>query len=151
MTTQPKENDIYRWSCKEGRKPIIGCYAHLAVFVDGALRDTFWHDWRTGGSRIDLDRVELKLLGNIDECREIRKWDVPYYDPADIIDMAHCNNSGASIYLKLTAEKSQTWMLARAEEKFAEANRAKERAERDITDWAYKIKQIKAGDLEVYL
>lgn len=146
----PKENDIYRWAWKEGRAPIIGHYAHLAVFSGGALRDTYWCDWKTQ-SHIELDRVDLTLLGNIDECDVISRWQRAYYDPSDVIDMAHNNNSNAPIYLKRTATKSQEWMLARAEEKFAEANRSKERAERDITDWAYKIKQIKAGDLEVYL
>lgn len=146
----PKENDIYRWTWKEGRKPIIGCYAHLAVFFDGALRDTYWHDWKTQ-SFIELERVELTLLGNIDDYRVIQRWDALYYDPADIINMSHANNSNGTIYLKLTAGKSQAWMLARAEENESQARRDKDRAERDITEWAEKVSRIKAGDLEVYL
>jgi hypothetical protein len=146
----PKENDIYHWSWKEGRAPIVGCYAHLAVFTGGALRDTYWHDWKTQ-SHIELDRVELTLLGNMDECDVISRWQTAYYDPADVIDMAHANSSNAPVLLKRTATKNQEWMLARTEEKFAEANRAKERAERDIADLQDKLKRIKAGDLEVYL
>lgn len=145
-----KENDICRWHWKLGRAPIVGCYAHLGVVVGGCLRDTFWYDWKTR-SEIEVDRVELTLLGNIDECREIKRWDVPYYDPADIIDMSHSNNSSAPVYLKTSASKSQEWMLARAEEKHEAAVRAKDRADRDITEWADKVSRIKAGDLEVYL
>lgn len=146
----PKENDIFRYSWKEGRKPIIGCYAHLAVFFHGALRDTFWHDWRTQ-SWIELDRVELRLLGNIDDCREIKRWDVPYYDPADIIDMAHSNNSNAPIYLKNTASKSPEHMLKTADEKMRQAYTDIVRAERQIKELDATIARIKAGDLEVSL
>jgi hypothetical protein len=143
---EPRENDVFRWHWKLGRAPIVGCYAHLAVFLNGGLRDTFWYDWPTR-SYIDLDRVDLTLLGNIDDCVEIKRWDVPYYDPADIIDMSHSNNSRAPIYLKKSATKSQEWMLSVAENKFAEAQRAKESAERDIARLQDVLKQIRAGDL----
>ncbi|NTJ67576.1 hypothetical protein G6M50_06330 [Agrobacterium rhizogenes] len=146
----PRENDIYSWAWKDGKAPIVGCYAHLAVFAAGALRDTYWHDWRTQ-SCLDLERVELTLLGNIDDYREIYRWEAVYYDPADIIDMRHANNSNAVMYLRKTATKSQKWMLARAEEAFAEAHRAKSKAERDIAELQDKLKKIRAGDLEVYL
>jgi len=146
----PKENDIYRWHWKLGKEPLFGCYAGIGVFVGGGLRDTFWHDWKTR-SEIDLERADLTLLGNIDECDVISRWQTVYYDPADIIDMNHANTSTAPVYLKRSAEKSQKWMLARTKEKFAEANRTKERAERDIAELQDKIKRIKAGDLEVYL
>lgn len=146
----PRENDIYRWHWLEGKAPIIGCYAHLAVFADGAPRDTYWHDWRTQ-SHLDIDRVDLTLLGNIDDYREINRWEATYYDPSDIIDMRHANNSNAVMYLRKTAAKSQAWMLARAEEAFAKAQQAKSSAERDIVELQDKLKRIKAGDLEVYL
>jgi len=146
----PRENDIYRWRWKDGKALIVGCYSWRAVFFNGALRDVYWHDWRTSSS-IDLDRVDLTLIGNIDDCRQIKVWDLPYYDPSDVIDMRHANDSNGPIYLKLTAEKSQEWMLARAEEKFAVAQRAKSGAERDIADLQDKLKRIKAGDLEVFL
>lgn len=147
---EPRENDVYRWQWKEGRKPIIGCYANLAVYGDGALRDTYWHDWKTQ-SNIDLDRVEMTLLGNIDDYDKIDRWQIVYYDPSDILDMAHANSTNAPIYLRRTATKSQAWMLARAEEAFAEAQRAKSRAERDISELQDKLKKIRSGDLEVYL
>jgi hypothetical protein len=146
-----KDNDVYRWHWKPGMEPMFGRYSNRAVVVDGELLDTFWHDWRQDKHRVDPDRAELTFLGNIDECREIKSWEVPYYDPADVISMAHSNNSGAPIYLTLTAGKSQSWMLARAEEKLADAQRAKERAERDIAEWNEKVSRVKAGDLEVYL
>lgn len=149
--SEPRHNDVYRWRWKDGCKPIIGCYAHLAVFHNGKLRDTYWYDWSVA-SVIDLDRVDITLLGNIDDCEVIRHWDLPYYDPTDIIDMNHLNNSKAPIYLKKGAARSQEWMLARAEEKFAKAQRDKESAEREITKLHEVIKQIRAGNLdEVYL
>lgn len=146
----PRENDVYRWHWKDGQKPMIGCYAHLAVFHNGKLRDTYWHDW-SHSSAIDLEKVDLTLLGNIDDCEVIRAWDAKYYAPADIIDMNHLNNSNAPIYLKRGAAKSQEWMLYRAEAKFAEAQRAKDHAERDIENLQDVLKRIKSGDLEVDL
>jgi hypothetical protein len=148
--TAPRENDIYRWFWKEGCKPIVGCYAYLAVFSEGGLRDTYWHDWRNA-SNVDLGRVDLQLLGNIDECREIHRWERPYYDPADMIDMAHGNNTHAPLYLKLTATKSQESLLSHAKEKSDKARRDKEWAERAIAEWEEKINRIEGGDLEVYL
>jgi hypothetical protein len=147
--TDPRENDVYRWRW-EGKKPISGCYAYLAIYVNGALRDTYWHDWKTQ-SNIDLDSVKLTLLGNLDDYDKIDRWQTVYYDPSDIIDMAHANSTNAPVYLKRTATKSQAWMLERTEEAFVEAQRAKSRAEREISELQDKLKRIRAGDLEVYL
>lgn len=146
----PRENDICHWHWKEGNAPITGCYAHLAVFYKGGLRDTFWYDWKTR-SPIDLDRIELTVLGNIDECRVIEKWSIPYYDPSDIIDMSHSNNSNAPIYLRKTASKSPAHMLDVANEKMRQAYSDIVRAERHIKELEATIAKIKTGDLEVYL
>lgn len=146
----PRENDIYRWFWKDGIRPPVGCYAYLAVFVDGGLRDTYWHDWKTQ-SWVGVDRVELTLLGNIDDCEEIRRHQVPYYRPEDIIDMRHSNSSSAPIYLKKSASKDQATILEYAEEKERQAYADKGRAERAIVEWEEKIRRIKEGDLEVYL
>jgi hypothetical protein len=148
--SEPKENDIYRWSWRQGRKSIISCYAHLAVYLDGRLRDTYWHDWRTQ-SDIDLDCVDLTLLGNIDDCREIKTWDAFYYDPADIIDMRHANNSSAPIYLKLTAEKSPEHMLQVVDDRMRQAYSQIVSAERLIKTLDATAARIRAGDLEVML
>lgn len=145
-----REHDVYRWHWKDGKASIVGCYAHLAVVKDGVLRDTYWHDWHLT-SRIEPEKVDLTLLGNIDDCEVIRVWDVPYYDPADIIDMNHSNNSRAPIYLKRGAVKSQKWMLSRAEHNLSEARRKKDQAECDIKKWSDAVDQILAGNLEIQL
>lgn len=146
----PRENDIYRWAWKDGKAPIVGCYAHLAVFADGALRDTYWHDWRTQ-SCLDLEKVELTLLGNIDDYREIYRWEAVYYDPADIIDMRHANNSNAPVYLLKSATKSPEHMLEIADGKMRQAYGDIIRAEGQIKYLEATIARIKAGDLEVPL
>lgn len=143
---EPRDNDVFRWHWKEGCKPMIGQYAHLAVFHNGHLRDTYWLDW-PHAVPVDLEKVNLFLLGNIDDCEVIQRWDRSYYDPDEIIDMNHWNNSNGPIYLKKGAARSQKWMLARAEEKFADAQRAKESAERDVARLQDVLKQIRAGDL----
>lgn len=149
--SEPRQNDVYRWTWKEGCKPIIGCYANLAVFHNEKLRDTYWYDWAVA-SVVDLEKVDLTLLGNLDDYEVMRHWDLPYYDPADIIDMNHRNNSRGPIYLRKGAGRSQEWMLTRAEEKFAAAQRAKDSAERDISTLQDVLKQIRSGNLEeVYL
>lgn len=145
-----RENDVYRWDWKEGMAPIVGCYAHLAVVVDGILRDTYWHDY-AHSSAIYPEKVDLTLLGNIDDCDVIRAWDVPYYDPGDIIDMNHRNNSHASIYLKRGSVKSPSRMLEWAEFNLSNAQSLMNSAKRDVDRWSQAIAQIKAGDLEVVL
>lgn len=147
-----RENDICHWSWKEGMRPIVGCYSHVAVVRDGKLFDTYWHGWETGSSSIvELDRVELTALGNIDDCTEIKAWDADYYAPTDIIDMRHANTSNAPIYLKNGSMRSQEWMLQRVEQRFNDAQRKKESAERDISRLQDVLKKIRAGDLEVTL
>lgn len=145
-----RDNDICHWVWKKGRELIVGQYSHIAVFHEGKLRDTYWFDWKTQSS-LDLDRILVSVVGNIDDCTEIKVWDAVYYAPSDIIDMRHPNNSNAPIYLKNGAERSQEWMLHRAEQKFYDAQRVKERAERDIAELQDTLKKIRYGDLEVTL
>jgi hypothetical protein len=145
-----KDNDVFLWRWKEGKAPIVGCYAHLAVVVCGVLRDTYWHDY-AHSSYIYPENVDLTFLGNIDDCDVIRAWDVHYYDPADIIDMNHRNNSRAAIYLKRGAVKSQRRMLEWAELNLSNAQSLMNSATRDVERWSQAIAQIKAGDLEVVL
>ncbi|NTG01841.1 hypothetical protein G6L30_17120 [Agrobacterium rhizogenes] len=146
----PRENDIYRWYWKDSVDRSYHCMSHIAVFCGGALRDTFWYDWKSRGG-LDLEAVDLTLLGNIDECDVISRWQKAYYEPSDVIDTAHSNNSGAPIYLKRTAVKSQSVMLEYAEEAAKDALRRRDSAQCDMETWAEKIDRIKQGDLEVYL
>jgi hypothetical protein len=145
-----RENDIYRWYWKPGINRDYHCKSNLAVFVNGGLRDTFWYDWQTR-SWLELEEVSLSLLGNIDDCTVISRWQVSYYRHEDIIDMNHSNNSNAPIYLKKSASKDQATILEYAEEKERKAYADKDRAESAIVEWEEKIRRIKEGDLEVYL
>lgn len=147
----PKENDIYRWSWKDDiASKDYHCYSTIAVFVDGGFRDTFWYDWKER-SWLNPDKIDLVLLGNIDECDKISRWQISYYDPSDVIDMAHANDSNAPVFLKRTAVKSQARMLEYAQWKEQQAFSDKCRAENELLSWGDKIRRIKAGDLEVYL
>jgi hypothetical protein len=151
MTDIPmKENDIFRWHWKPGSSWDYHCRSNIAVFVNGGLRDTFWYDWKTR-SWLEPEAVDLEFLGNIDECETITPWRIPYYRPADIIDMRHSNDGRAPIYLKRSASKDQAMMLEHAEEKERQAYCDKDRAERAIAEWEDKIRRIKEGDLEVSL
>jgi hypothetical protein len=111
-----KNNDVIRWWYSEdelkrrnhgnNNGTTYWCMSQLAIFKDGFFRDTFW--WHGSDNKKiylkELENViEFKYLGNLDDYE---KHSNPYerYNPDDILNLNHANNSRDNIYLKKGAK-----------------------------------------------
>lgn len=148
-----REGDIYFWHWKPhvDRYMPYHCKSQKAI-VDkyGQLVDTFWSS-ATDGSVLRLEDIETVFQGNEGELRQIKSYEVDYYEPEDVVSMQHSNNSGAPIYVKPGAERSKSRILEYL-------NYKRERAESEIRMAQDRIERIdaaladvNAGKLEGYL
>ena len=115
------------------------CKSQIAIAKDGVLYDTFWGDFNRP---IPIDKIVLKFQGNPKYLTVIKSYDIPYYDPADIVDMRHSNSSSQPIYLKHGATKSPSHIKTRLDDMMRSTTRDLETAMR-------RIKSI--GDMQTAL
>lgn len=151
-----REGDIYRWRWADEDQRDLGsfgayhCCSRWAVFRNGKLMDTYWAGFEN--KILSAEKVELTLVANEDELREIASYETPYYRPSDIVDMRHANNSHGPIYLRNGAEKDAATMLSVVRSKKEEAERVIRFATDQIARCAEMEEQIAKGNLsEVYL
>lgn len=111
-----KDGQMYRWHWADtarhadsGPYRSYHCKSQIAVVKDGMLIDTFWSDMSSERA-VDPDLVELSFLCET-SWPTISMWKLPYYDPADIADTRHSNNSRAPIYLRPGATYSASRLL----------------------------------------
>ena len=113
-----KENDIYKWSWKDEHLPsknygdAYWCCARLAKVIDGNLMDLFWSMGQSSQSkRLDINKVDLMYLGNLDDYQEVRTTDeFKYYNKEDTLNISHANHSGnwgKCFFIKKGAVKSK--------------------------------------------
>ena len=148
------EGDIFHWRYADEdirqNRPfglyIYHCKSRIAVFKNGYLRDTYWHEM--SNNIVDPSEVILEFQGNPADMTIIPKWERGFYRHEDIVDMNHANNSNAPVYLKSGAKRDAKTMLeyfeyakTRAEEK---ARSALDRA----NDCAKAIARINDGDVD---
>lgn len=139
------EGDICNWQWKEGHRKIVDCYSHRGVFRNGSFYDTYWHSEQT---IINLSEIELTFLGNINNYEEILHHRKIYYDPSDIIDMRHANDSHAPVLLKKGAKRSAKAMLEYAMYEKDKAISQRDSAERRIQTMDFHISLIDDGRLD---
>lgn len=153
-----KDGDIYRWRyTNERAKGGLGswgayhCKSQRARVCNGKLFDTYWGS-QSDGSWLNPEEIELEYLGNENELQEISSGKIAYYDPSDVIDMRHSNNSRDKIYIKPGANFSAAAMMDHVKAKLEAAESDIRIAEGRAERYREAIIQIKNGDLEkVYL
>jgi len=152
-----KNGDIYFWSWKDSESPhdtyslSYWCKSRKAIVVDGELYDTYWGDRSNGW--LDPERVDLDFKGNINDY-EVSDWGIhEYYDPSDLIDMRHANDTNGKIYIRKGAQRSRAVMMEKAVYKLEEAESRIRSAQYDVERWTNKIKEINAAEdlTKVYL
>ena len=113
-----KDNDIYKWSWKDEHLPsknygdAYWCCARLAKVIKGDLMDLFWSMGESSQSRkLDINKVDLMYLGNLDDYQEVRTTDeFKYYNQEDTLNILHANHSGnwgKCFFIKKDAVKSK--------------------------------------------
>lgn len=109
-----RDGDIYFWryALELGdRSMMYHCKSRKAVAANGRLVDTFWSA-ASDGYVVDPSRCVLEFKGNKADLRQIREWEVKYYNDDDVVDMRHSNSSHAEIYVKASAQRCRDAMLS---------------------------------------
>ena len=144
-----QNGDIYDWSysdeAREYGDDTYWCKTRRAIFHEGALLDTFWmpHGGRRYGSygpgyssakSVPIDRVNVRFVANLDDLVEIWPEYARLYDPSDVVDLRHSNNSYAPVMVKKSATRSRPvirdLLLREIDDARSAANSAASRAER---------------------
>lgn len=115
-----RDGQIYRWRWADKARDSDNapyrsyhCKSQIAVVKNGLLIDTFWF---MAGSEYAVKPEEVELTFFADQSWEqIPSWKVPYYDREDVADTRHSNHSGAPIYLRPGAQRSQAAILQEIE------------------------------------
>lgn len=121
------EGDIYFWSwnaatMERHRKSQWGgmdpnhCCSHKAIIDSrGRLLDTYWHGGsdssRTWTQEAAQSQLDLTYIGNLGALVKISYWELDYYEPGDVVDMRHLNNSSGLTFHKPGAVRSRERML----------------------------------------
>jgi hypothetical protein len=144
------DGQIYRWSWKDtsgwpaGSDP-YWCNSRIAIVKSGVLYDTYWHS-PSSNHRIDPARVELTLIGD-ETWPQLRDGEELRYDPADLCNTRHANNSRGTIYVRPGAQLNKAAMLAVLDDREAVARSDIRTAEWRLEEIARKRALIEAGNL----
>lgn len=144
-----RDGDIYFWSWKDTANRFMPyhCRSQIAIVRDGQLVDTFWYDGHDN-SVLRLDQIDLVYKGNEAELVKIDRWEVPYYEPSDIVDMSHSNNSGAPVYRQPDAKRSQARIIEHLEYKRDKCESQIRSAQDDISRISEALVRANAGELD---
>lgn len=111
-----KKNDIIFWSYSEAKLLSLKgyspyhCRSQIAVFNGEKFVDTFWYggeNFSFGPEKIGSDIV-VEYVGNFaDLDRQNSRIDYlrQYYDPKDIVNLNHANNTSGNLYLRKGAKR----------------------------------------------
>ncbi len=158
-----KTNNVYRFIPKDWSEFANSCRENTFI-VKGKekgkwiFEDTYWGINRYENKRYDLKWIKengkLKYQFNLDDVEPISKEKCDYYNKKDtfvITDQHACVPSCIHYFLRKGAVKNAQVMIGVLKEKIRVAERdirwAKEHIERDLES----IKQIEAGNLDIYI
>ena len=147
-----RDGDIYFWRWTPEVEERRGQYAYhcksrKAVADNGRLIDTYWGRGNTEYA-LDFGDIDAVFQGNETDLRRIDRWTIDYYDPEDIVDLAHPNNSGAPVYIKPDATRSAARILEHLNYRREQAEYQIRSAQRNIELIAENIARVEAGDLD---
>lgn len=135
------DGQIYRWRWADDEKHKAGqrewssyhCKSQIAEVKNGALVDTYWFGG-SDSSYLDPSQVTLTLVADV-SWPTLIDGEQSLYDPKDVVDTRHANNSRAPIYLRPGATRNADAVLA-------ELDRRQERAESEIRMATWRIEKI---------
>lgn len=118
-----QNGDVYfwRWNDAELEKRLkhnsgsysltYWCRSQKAIVRNGFLIDTYWHDL-SADKALNPELLTLEYKGNESTLRPINHWEEKYYEPDDVVDMRHPNDTtSGKVYVKPDAKRSQARIL----------------------------------------
>ena len=158
---QMRDGDIYSWSWTEDyekelrdRCPstVYWCKSRIARCIGDQVVDTYWSAGGGHGKWLDLERVTLKLLCNVNDMRVILPSEIVYYDPNDVVDTRHSNDSMAPVYLRKNAVRSEPHVRQEIDRRLGEVDRDMAHLRRKREWLLGEVYKIDDGQLDaVYL
>ena len=148
-----KENDINKWSWKDEHLPsknygdAYWCCARLAKVINGDLMDLFWSMGESSQSRkLDINKVDLMYLGNLDDYQEVRTTDeFKYYNKEDTLNISHANHSGnwgKCFFIKKDAVKSKDKIKQELVKRLEDLEYQAQSIQRDIVRTNQKLTEL---------
>ena len=148
-----EENDIYEWSWKDEHFPsknygdAYWCCARLAKVINGDLMDLFWSMGESSQSRkLDINKVDLMYLGNLDDYQEVRTTDeFRYYKQEDTLNISHTNHSGnfgKCFFIKKDAVKSKDKIKQELVKRLEDLEYQSQSIQRDIVRTNQKLTEL---------
>ena len=134
-----KEGGYFKWNFKEeftkgDLSLIYWCRSRIARYSQGTLKDTYWSDYSSNNYELDMDKVEIQFLGNINDYFRISESDAKYYDKENLLNLSHANNRlGDNLYVRVDAARSKTKMVEEIESRIQSAKHDLQSAERQLS------------------
>lgn len=150
--SEMKEGDVFRWRYKPGTAlssnytSAYWCKSCIAIFKDGFLGDTYWGE--SDRRAIREDDVDLTFLGNLGDYEDMKPKGRHFYDPDDILDLSHANDTRRKLLLKKGAKMSPATLIKHCQYKIERAESEMRSAEREIERMRQAIADIEAGKIE---
>lgn len=156
-----REGDIYFWRWSDAQLEnrlkynngsyslVYWCKSQIAIVRDGLLIDTYWSD-RSSERAIDPNHVVLTYQGNESELKKIPDYEIPYYEPTDVVDMRHSNGSREPVYVKPNAQRSKDRILEHLGALRNETESEISYRIRKLERLAVAIERVSKGDVDGY-
>jgi hypothetical protein len=146
-STTLREGDVFCWHYKndeEYRKQhqqsgtAYWCLDNKCVVVDGELQDTYWSgpketQFRSNDRILDIDKVDLEFICNVNDVEVIEKWQTEDYDK--VYNLSYQKGCYKLFAIDKDAKPSNKALIAKWERKLEEAESDKRSAEFNIK-WA---------------
>lgn len=145
------EGDVFRWSYKAGKLPssdttaAYWCRSRIATYQGGFLGDTYWGE--SDRRWVREDEVDLTFLGNLNDYEPLSSKGRHYYDPADILDLSHANDTRRKPLVRKGAQPSPAALIEYCKYQIEKEESAKRSAERQIEFLQKAIADIEAGKI----
>lgn len=149
-----REGDIYKWYFKNDAEyrrnnpsTAYWCMDNQAVVHNGKLIDTYWIYADKGRfvvnsdcNYLDVDKVDLKFICNLNEIEFIKAYQVEDYDK--VYDLSYQKGCYKLFAIDKGAQVSKKALRAKYLRELAEAEQRKRSAEWDIERYTKAIEEL---------
>lgn len=148
-----REGDIFKWYYKDdseyrrnNQSTAYWCMDNQCVVKNGELIDTYWDGVNsllttsTHAVRLDIDKIDLEFICNLDEIEFIKEYQVEDYDR--VYNLSYQKSCYKVFAIDKGAQVSKKALRAKYLRKLEEAEYRKRSAEWDIQSYTKSIEEI---------
>lgn len=148
-----KEGDVFRWYYKNdteyrascGGGTAYWCMDNQAIVRSGELVDTYWdgvdlNRLSSNSKFLDLDKVDLKFVCNVNDVKFIEKWQTEDYDT--VYNLSHQKGSYKCYAVDRDATVSNKALRAKYQRELEKAESDKRCAEWDIERYTKLLSEL---------